>query len=194
MSLLSRAALSAPQPRKAGKLGPEGPAVAWALSLWAPARAQKEAMNALSFSVSLLAPHAEIDDGKRFLKHWELVYEVVGGGGGWGGVTSFRVICRSGQPKNTPKKWEYFLEHFLPPQGWFLVFFPVFFRAFSSTLPIMSDLFVCGSRGPKSVPVLHNFTLLPASPDLGAQGVPGMQGMPGMPGWFAGPRETTRRV
>ena len=47
-----------------------------------------------------------------------------------GGVTSFRGICRSGQPKNTPKKWEYFLEHFLPPQGWFLVFFPVFFALF----------------------------------------------------------------
>ena len=44
----------------------------------------------------------------------------------------------------------------------------------------MSDLLVCGSRGPKNVPVLHHFTLLPASPDLGAQGVPGMQGMPGM--------------
>ena len=55
--------------------------------------------------------------------------------------------------------------------------FPCVFRAFSSTLPIMSDIFVCGSRGPKSVPVLHHFTLLPASPDLGAQGVPGMQGM-----------------
>ena len=40
----------------------------------------------------------------------------------------------------------------------------------------MSDLFVCGSRGPKSVPVLHHFTLLPASPDLGAQGVPGDAG------------------
>ena len=58
--------------------------------------------------------------------------------------------------------------------------FPSVFRAFSSALPIMSDLFVCGSRGPKSVPVLRHFTLLPASPDLGAQGVPGMQGMPGM--------------
>ena len=46
----------------------------------------------------------------------------------------------------------------------------------------MSDLFVCGSRGPKSVPVLHHFTLLPASPDLGAQGVPGMPAMPGMQG------------
>ena len=51
-------------------------------------------------------------------------------GGGGGGETSFRVICRSGQPKNTLKKWEYCLEHFLPPQGWFLMFFPVFFALF----------------------------------------------------------------
>ena len=93
-----------------------------------------------------------------------------------GGVTSFREICRSGQLKNTPKNGSIFWSTFCHRKASFLCF-PCVFRAFSSTLPIMSDLFVCGSRGPKSVPVLHHFTLLPASP---AQGVTGMQGMQGM--------------
>ena len=48
------------------------------------------------------------------------------------------------------------MEHFLPPQAGFWCFSMCFSRFFS-TLPIMSDLFVCGSRGPKSVPVLHHF-------------------------------------
>ena len=124
------------------------------------------------------------DDGKRFLKRWELVCEVVGCGGGVGGGGGNLV-------PGDLQVWS--AEKYSQKMGVFfgalsatarLVFgvFPSVFRAFSSTLPIMSDLFVCGSRGPKSVPVLHHFTLLLASPDLGAQRVPGMPGMPGMQG------------
>ena len=61
------------------------------------------------------------DDGKRFLKRWELVYEVVGGGGFGGGGGGN--LVPGGQPNKL-------LEHFLPPQGCFLVFFPVFSRFF----------------------------------------------------------------
>ena len=100
-----------------------------------------------------------------------------------GGVTSFRVICRSGQLKNTPILWEYFLEHFLPPQGWFLAFFPVFFALFRRrclSCLTFSSVALAGQKACQFYIILLCFRPCRTWAHKGCRGMQGMPGMQGM--------------
>ena len=97
------------------------------------------------------------------MKRWELVCEVVGWGGGVGGGGNLVPgDLQVWSAKKCSQKMGVFFGALSATARLVFGVFPCVFRAFSLTLPIMSDLFVCGSRGPKNVPVLHHFTLLPA--------------------------------